>query len=331
MKKMRARVGIPRALLYYYYYPMWKGFFEALGQEVVVSSKTTKAIMDKGVKQAIDDACLPVKLFFGHVLDLRDKTDYIFIPRMVSVEKKAYICPKFLGLPDMIKYNVPDLPPLIDVTVNMSRKEKSLYKSFADAGKIFSNNPLAVRRAFRHGIDELDRFNRLNKLGYMPHEAIENMEQGLVAQNFWPDQSGVLTIALIGHGYNIYDTYISMNIIGKLREMGVRAVTPDNLKESLVEEHAEQLPKRLFWTLGKRMIGSAFHFMDSDSIDGIIHVASFGCGPDSFTGEIIERQVRRRGNLPFLNLTIDEHTGEAGVITRLEAFIDMIRWRRAAQ
>jgi len=79
------------------------------------------------------------------------------------------------------------------------------------------------------------------------------------------------------------------------------------------------------------MIGSAFHFMDSDSIDGIIHVASFGCGPDSFTGEIIERQVRRRGNLPFLNLTIDEHTGEAGVITRLEAFIDMIRWRRAAQ
>lgn len=328
---MRAKVGIPRALLYYYYYPMWKGFFEALGQEVVVSSKTTKAIMDKGVKQSVDDACLPVKLFFGHVLDLRDKVDYIFIPRMVSVEKKAYICPKFLGLPDMIRYNISDLPPIIDVAVNMCRKEKNLYKSFAEVGKVFTNNPLAVRRAFRHGIEELERFNRLNKLGFLPHESIEKMEQGVAEQNLLTAQPGGLTIALIGHGYNIYDTYISMNIIAKLREMGVRVVTPDNLKESLVEERAGQLPKRLFWTLGKKMIGSAFHFMGSDSIDGIIHVASFGCGPDSFTGEIIERHLRRRGNLPFLNLTVDEHTGEAGVITRLEAFVDMIRWRSAAQ
>ena len=328
---MRAKVGIPRALLYYYYYPMWKGFFEALGQEVVVSSKTTKAIMDKGVKQSVDDACLPVKLFFGHVLDLRDKVDYIFIPRMVSVEKKAYICPKFLGLPDMIRYNISDLPPIIDVAVNMCRKEKNLYKSFAEVGKVFTNNPLAVRRAFRHGIEELERFNRLNKLGFLPHESIEKMEQGVAEQNLLTAQPGGLTIALIGHGYNIYDTYISMNIIAKLREMGVRVVTPDNLKESLVEERAGQLPKRLFWTLGKRMIGSAFHYMGSDSIDGIIHVASFGCGPDSFTGEIIERHLRRRGNLPFLNLTVDEHTGEAGVITRLEAFVDMIRWRSAAQ
>lgn len=328
---MQTKVGIPRALLYYNYYPMWKGFFEALGQEVVVSSKTTKAIMDKGVKQSVDDACLPVKLFFGHVLDLRDKADYIFVPRMVSVEKKAYICPKFLGLPDMIKYNIPDLPQIIDVTVNMSRKEKNLFKSFAEVGRIFTTNPLAIRRAFRRGIDELDKFNRLNRLGFLPHETIDKMEQGLVTQNFRPIQPGGLTIALIGHGYNIYDSYISMNVITKLREMGVRVVTPDNLTESLVEERAGQLPKRLFWTLGKRMIGSAFHYMRSNSIDGIIHVASFGCGPDSFTGEIIERHLRRKGNLPFLNLTIDEHTGEAGVITRLEAFVDMIRWRSAAQ
>ncbi|MDT3700345.1 MAG: acyl-CoA dehydratase activase-related protein [Thermincola sp.] len=328
---MRAKIGIPRALLYYYYYPLWKGFFQALGQEVVVSSKTTKAIMDKGVKQSVDDACLPVKLFFGHVLDLKDKADYIFVPRMVSVEKKAYICPKFLGLPDMIRYNIPDSPQIIDVAVNMSRKEKNLYKSFAEVGKLFTNNPLAVRRAFRHGIDELEKFIRLNRLGFLPHEAIENMEKGLVTQNFGPPQSDGLTIALIGHGYNIYDTYISMDVIAKLREMGVRVVTPDNLKESLVDEMAGQLPKRMFWTLGKKMIGSAFHFMGSESIDGIIHVASFGCGPDSFTGEIIERHLRRQGNLPFLNLTVDEHTGEAGVITRLEAFIDMIRWRSAAQ
>lgn len=328
---MGVKIGIPRALLYYYYYPLWKGFFNALGLEVVVSAKTTKPILNNGVKLSVDDACMPVKLFFGHVLDLKDKADYLFIPRMVSVERKAYICPKFLGLPDMIRYNVPDLPPIIDVSVNMSRNEKNLYNAFAEVGKLFSGNPVAVRRAYKKGLEELDRFHRLNMLGFMPHETIDQMDRGLVAQNFAPEQPGGLTIALIGHGYNIYDTYVSMNVIEKLREMGVKVVTADNLQDRTIEEKAGELPKRLFWTLGRKMIGSAFHFMRSDRIDGIIHVASFGCGPDSFTGEIIERHLRRRKHIPFLNLTIDEHTGEAGVITRLEAFVDMIRWRRAAQ
>ncbi len=328
---MRLKVGIPRALLYYYYYPMWKGFFTALGAEVIVSSRTTKDILDKGVKQAVDEACLPVKLFFGHVLDLKDRVDCLFIPRIVSVERKAYICPKFLGLPDMVRHNIPHLPPVIDVTVNMCRKEKNLYKAFGEAGKIFTGNPFSIRKAFKYGLEEQERFERLNRVGFLPHESIEKMNKGLVAQNCSPHQHGEMTLALIGHGYNIFDSYISMNLIGKLRDMGVRVVTADNLSGSIIEDRSNELPKRLFWSLGKRMIGSAFHFMRSDGIDGIIHVASFGCGPDSFTGEIIERHMRRRGSAPLLNLTIDEHTGEAGIVTRLEAFIDMIRWRRAAQ
>lgn len=325
------KIGIPRALMYYYYYPLWKGFFKALGLDVVVSAKTTKAILDKGVRLSVDDACLPVKIFFGHVFDLKDRVDYIFVPRMVSVERKAYICPKFLGLPDMVRYNVPGIPPIIDITVNMNRNESNLYKSLAEVGRIFTKNPLIIKKAFNHGLQEQARFEKLNQIGFMPHEAIEQMDQGLVAQNFSPLQSADMTIAIIGHGYNIYDTHISMNLINKLREMGIRVMTADNLAGTTIEEKADELPKRLFWTLGKRMIGSAFHFMKSDNVDGIIHVASFGCGPDSFTGEIIERHLRRRKNVPLLNLTIDEHTGEAGIITRLEAFVDMIKWRRAAQ
>lgn len=328
---MAVKIGIPRALLYYYYFPLWNGFFKALGAEVVVSSKTTKAILDRGIKQAVDDACLPVKLFFGHVLDLKDRVDWVFIPRMVSVERKAYICPKFLGLPDMVRYNVPDLPPVIDVTVNLCRNEKNLYKSLAEAAKIMGLGGWKVKMAYRRGLEEQETFHRLNRLGLLPHESIERMDEGLLARNYLPEQPQELVIALIGHGYNIYDRHISMNLIEKLRNLRVRVVTPDNLPEDLTEKKSGELPKRLFWTLGKRMIGSAFHYMGSDRIDGIIHVASFGCGPDSFTGEIIERHLRRKRNIPFLNLTIDEHTGEAGIITRLEAFVDMIQWRRAAR
>lgn len=328
---MPVKIGVPRALLYYNYFPLWNGFFRGLGCDVVLSGKTTKAVLNMGVKMSVDEACLPVKLFFGHVQDLRDKVDYIFMPRMVSVERKAYICPKFLGLPDMVRYNIPDLPKIIDVTVNMSKNEGNLYKSFAETGKLFTGNPFEIRKAFKRGMLEQERFERLNQLGFFPHESIEQMEKGLVSQNYPPSQPGHLTIAVVGHGYNIYDSYISMNLINKLREMGARVVTADNLTNDVIQDRSDELPKKLFWSMGKQMIGSAFHYMRSKNIDGIIHVASFGCGPDSFTQEIIERYLRRARNMPFLNLTIDEHTGEAGIVTRLEAFVDMIEWRRAAQ
>ena len=95
-----------------------------------------------------------------------------------------------------------------------------------------------------------------------------------------------------------------------------------------IEANAATLPKRVFWTLGRKMVGSALHFDQNDRIDGIVYLACFGCGPDSLVGEIIERRIV---NKPFIMLTVDEHTGEAGMLTRLEAFVDMIeRQRRQA-
>jgi predicted nucleotide-binding protein (sugar kinase/HSP70/actin superfamily) len=325
---MPVKVGIPRALMYYYYFPLWKGFFEGLGAQVIVSPKTTKAVLDKGVKSAVDEACLPVKLFYGHVIELKDRVDYIFVPRIVSVEKKAYICPKFLGLPDMIRHNIDGLPRLIDVTVNLNRRQRNLISAVYEVGREFTANPLAIWRAFMTGLARQRKFDRLTASGLLPHEALEEMEKGGEMKGRQDTDCG-LQIALVGHGYNIYDSYISMNIIQKLRDMGVKVLTADNIDAADIEQGAARLPKRLFWTLGRKMVGSAFHYSKRSDVDGLIHLAAFGCGPDSFTGEIIERTVRREKEIPFMNLTIDEHTGEAGVVTRLEAFVDMIRWRAA--
>jgi predicted nucleotide-binding protein (sugar kinase/HSP70/actin superfamily) len=134
-----------------------------------------------------------------------------------------------------------------------------------------------------------------------------------------------LTIGLLGHGYTIYDDYISRQTICKLRELGVRVVTQDLLSEEAIEEGAQQLPKRMFWSLGKQILGGAYHFFDNHNVDGIVHFACFGCGPDSLVAELVEIEAHRRKDLPFMMLTVDEHTGEAGIITRLEAFIDMIQ------
>ena len=87
------KVGIPRALGYYNYYPFWHGFFEALGIEVILSSPTTKQILSKGSALVVSETCVPVKVFVGHILDLLEKgVDKIYVPSIQSIDKKIYLC-----------------------------------------------------------------------------------------------------------------------------------------------------------------------------------------------------------------------------------------------
>jgi predicted nucleotide-binding protein (sugar kinase/HSP70/actin superfamily) len=138
----------------------------------------------------------------------------------------------------------------------------------------------------------------------------------------------MLNVVIIGHVYNIYDSFMNMDMLKKLENNGVKAINIDMLKEDDVFEKLSSLNKRMFWNFGSKAIGGALHILDRKDIDGVIYLMSFGCGVDSFVADMIERRLRRSSDIPFIVLTIDEHSGEAGMDTRLEAFIDMIRWRK---
>ena len=87
------KLGIPRALLYYDHAPLWSTLLEGLGFELVISPPTNKAILDLGVNRAPDEACLPVKICYGHLAALEEKVDALFLPRMVSERPKTFFCP----------------------------------------------------------------------------------------------------------------------------------------------------------------------------------------------------------------------------------------------
>ena len=108
--------------------------------------------------------------------------------------------------------------------------------------------------------------------------------------------------------------------------MGVNVLTTENLPTYLIELQAKQLPKQMFWTLGKKALGSTMHWTNQGGVDGIIYLSAFGCGPDSLVGDLVERYCRNK-NFPVLLLTVDEHTGEAGMATRIEAFVDLLERR----
>jgi len=319
---------MPRALLFYNYYPLWKEFFTALGAEVVVSAATTKEILDQGIKQTVDEACLPVKVFYGHVLDLQGKVDYLFIPRMVSVQRKEYTCPKLLGIPDMIATTLPNLPPILAPCINLHSGYQQTLREIVKLGQVCGGKRLQTIVALHKALQKQKAYRGLLARGIAPPEAIACLETGQTPQE---QTKGDLRIALIGHGYNIYDAHVSMNLLQKLRRMGAQVYTQDMLCRETVEAEAAKLPKAMFWTFGKEIIGATYHFLKQKEMDGIIYLTAFGCGPDSLVGELMEREAQRRKEIPFMLLTIDEHTGEAGLQTRLEAFIDMIKWRNASE
>ncbi|MEN6325531.1 MAG: acyl-CoA dehydratase activase-related protein, partial [Syntrophomonas sp.] len=315
------RVGIPKGLFYYYYYPLWKTFFSDLGAEVVTSSSTNRLTVDRGIDAAVDETCFPLKVYLGHVRELAAQNlDYIFIPRLVSVESKSYICPKFMGIPDIARAAIPQLPPMLDIIIDLSKTDKFLKKDILKLGRLFNARDRDIRQAYHHACQELKFCKALAGQGCTMAEAIKIWE----GEELEPGPKTDLKIGVLGHGYSLYDETISMNLIMRLRNMGCQVLLPEALETLSVENEAATMPKRVFWTLGRKMIGSALHMLKRQDVDGIIYVACFGCGPDSMIGEIIERKIK---NKAFMLITIDEHTGENGLVTRLEAFCDMLRRR----
>lgn len=333
---MKETIGFPRALLYYYYYPAWKAFFESLGQTCEVSGKTTKAVIDSGIRVTVDEACLPVKAFHGHVLSLSATCDRVFVPRLVSVERKAYICPKLMGLPDMVRHNCQGVRQLLDPCIDMSRSSRAYVRELYATGRLFTRNPLEISVARRKARQAYDVFVRLLQTGLSP---IDAMARGdcCVAKNF-PDFGTSCNplsghdkdirspiIGVLGHPYIIYDSFLGMNVLDRLNLMGAKVVTMDMLQPAIVQQAAAKSKKKVFWTIGRRLLGAGYYFLTPGSVDGCLQMSAFACGPDSFIGELLQQEsARSKRNVPFMTIVVDEHTGEAGVLTRLEAFMDIV-------
>lgn len=315
------KVGIPRSLMYYLFFPMWKTFFEELGAEVVVSGPTTKKIMDDGVRACVDEACLALKVYFGHVLSLKDKVDFLFIPRLTSLSRNEYVCPKFGGLPDMIRSSIGGLPRIIDTELNLRRDKNGLLSAAMEIGGYFSTSSAAINLAYKKAVLCQREYSRFLRTGAYPTDILE---KNLCDRK---RDGSRLQIAVIGHCYNLYDSYINMGLLKKLERAGVSALTVEMMEEEDVNRKAAGISKRMFWYFGRKAVGTALCMLERQNVDGMLYVMAFGCGVDSFVCDYVERLVRNRSDMPFAVITLDEHTGEAGLDTRVEAFADMIRWR----
>lgn len=297
------RIGIPQSMLYYDFHELFKEFFKNLDIEVIESPKTNIDILNQGVIHCVDEACLPIKIFHGHVIYLKDKVDYIFIPRIISSHKKEYYCPKQLGLADMVRHSVSDISNLLDPIIYFD-KEKNIRDSLHTLGKSLDKDIKEIKTATKKAAKIIGK---------------HNMKENL------PGDTGKINLLITGHPYNIEDDFINMNIKHKLKGK-VNLIFTKDIASQNIRQSANRLKKRMFWTHGTDIIGSSYYAMDHHLIDGIIYLSAFGCGLDSVLVNLVESKAYEN-EIPLMIFNLDEQTGEAGFNTRLEAFLDMLSWR----
>lgn len=298
-------IGIPEGLMIFEQKQLWKKFFESLGCHAVCSGHTTKRIMNSGIELCCNETCLPVKAFTGHAASLCGKADCIFIPRYSSVCSHEKSCPKFCGLPDEVRISLNNKTKFLEIDIDFNRDSKKTQKSLDLLAGELGRSPKTVRDAF----DSI-------------------VKPGLAAE-VSPNRScsyepGAPVLAVLGHPYMIFDRLLSMNLIGKLQDAGYRVMTPYDVRRSVRRKNVAPFLSDSFFETGLDMLGGAQALVNLPELAGMVYLSSFACGIDSLVLEIIEHKIRNGRRIPFLKITIDEHSGEAGFDTRIEAFLDML-------
>jgi predicted CoA-substrate-specific enzyme activase len=309
-------IGIPRELtLFYQNFPFWRTFFEELGFNVLLSAESSKKTLTRSIEMMTCETCLPVEMIHGHVDDLlRKGVDYVFLPFVVNVKGEENNptnncnCPWIQAHPFMVKAAYSGTPleeKLLTPTFHMRFADTAFREEIME---------------FAHGSLNVPK-NRVAGAVQKANEALQNFEQqvarrGREVMDHLPADKKVFVV--IGRSYNTSDPGLNLNLVEKLRNMNILAIPIDYLP--LREENIFDFYPMMYWPNGQKIL-AASRIVARDSRLNAVYLGNFRCGPDSFLRHYLLREMKGK---PFLHIEVDEHSANAGMITRLEAFLDSL-------
>lgn len=312
-KGMRGKVGLPLQLGMYEQLPIWAGFFESLGFEVVLSEKSSRNLYFKGQHTvASDTACYPAKLMHGHIESLLDKgVDFIFLPcESYNLDEHCssnhYNCPVVAYYPELLKANNERLTdknfimPYLDLNMRANTVKK-LYNLF----KKYGVKKREVARALDEGFTRLDnyRFELRNKADEILTKA---------------EKEGKQVIVLAGRPYHL-DNEINHGINKLLTSLNLAVLSEDSVFEWGDDVKVNVLNQ---WTYHARLYKAA-DFVSKNKNVNLVQLVSFGCGLDAITTDEVRSILEKNGKL-YTQIKIDEINNLGVVKIRLRSMLAAI-------
>ena len=306
------RVGIPRAMSTWDRLPFWNRFFTELGCSVTVSEPTTRETINRGLEATVAEPCFPIHVAHGHADNLlKDGIDLLFVPNVINMETdtdefESFVCPWGQTLPFVIAHSglrerIGDrlLAPNLHFRGGYNVVKRELRPVWETLGVPRRQGERALRSAY----ESQHTFEK--KITAEGEKAIRTLRER--------NEPGIV---LLGRPYNIHDNGMNMNIPTKLRNYyGVNVIPIDCIP--LHGTDIRQFNSNMYWNYG-RIILQACTIVGKHPNLHIIYITNFKCGPDSY----IKHYIRKASGKPFLSLTIDGHSNDAGIMTRCEAYLD---------
>jgi predicted CoA-substrate-specific enzyme activase len=315
--RQRVTIGIPRGMMVYFQqFPLWRTFFEDLGFSVIVSGETSRSIITQSIETMVAETCYPVEVMHGHVLELHGKgADYIFTPFIINSAAGEdnptanCNCPWIQTYAFLIQAAFKDRPDITD---------KLLIPTLHFRYKNVVSRELAGFMKDKLGIAKSSVLKALKK-GYAAQASFERAiaARGREVMSSLPDDKQAVVI--IGRPYNSSDPMMNLDLIEKLIRMDVVPIPLDYLP--LAGENIFGDYRSMYWPNGQKILAGA-RIIERDKRLFGVYIGNFRCGPDSFLQHFVHREMKGK---PFLHLEVDEHSADAGMITRIEAFLDSLK------
>jgi len=314
-KKHRGRIGLPRVLHFFDFYPFWRAFLDSLGYQVVLSDLSSQKIVEQSLELFSAETCFPIKLVYGHVANLIDKkVDTIFLPSLIKVtdesqetDQGGYICPYVQTIGSSIKARF-DFESsgikFVNSPVSFTSDINELKQRFAMVKADLNLSDRELRKAVQIGLSAYEGYRQSLR------------DEGKKAlQDIKPDEK---VVVLVSRPYNGFDRRLSLDLPEKARNLGLKVIPLDFLP---VSDNSANMD-HMYWKYGRQILLAAKYIREHPNLFPV-YVTSFGCGPDSFITHFFRKEMSGK---PYLQLEMDEHSADAGMITRVEAFLDSLRF-----
>lgn len=304
-------IGVPFSLHAVEWGILWAHVFSGLGFQVLLSPPTNARIVSAGVECMTSETCFPVKVFHGHVRWLLDRADLLFLPNVIDMptpraEETGFFCPVVESAQYMVRaaLRIPDgrmIRPSLFLKEGPERFAVALNRSLPER---LRRGAADIHRAVGQAWERQEAF----RAGLL-RRGMEILRELGTDEPVW---------IVSGRPYNLYDERLNLQMGRHLARLGIKALPMDFL--DLDTEDLSDFPM-MYWGLGAKILRAAKRIARTPNWYGM-HLTNFSCGADSFLEHFYRHALQDK---PSLILELDEHSAAAGVLTRIEAYRNVVK------